>query len=99
LYASYAQVLGKTLPYDTHSQLRKRMAEVAPHFALMNHTEQPLWLNGEVMKGLEAIAAEQALRKEEPLRSPVSNFYMTDAVSRSSAIMAKCIIARQEAGI
>eukprot|EP00983_Pelagomonas_calceolata_P127921 1161463-Pelagomonas_calceolata.AAC.2 len=53
------QVLGARLPYDTHSAVRARLAEVAPHFALINNLQQPVWLNGEVMKGLEAIASKQ----------------------------------------
>lgn len=31
----------------------------------------------------------------EPLRSPIDNFFMTDAISRASATMAKCVQARQ----
>ncbi len=32
-----------------------------------------------------------------PLRSPIENFYMTDAISRASRTMAKCVLARQQA--
>ncbi|KAF5841979.1 NADH:ubiquinone oxidoreductase 76 kDa subunit [Dunaliella salina] len=80
-----SEVLGARLPYDTHSAVRARLAEVAPHFALINNLQQPVWLNGEV------------LQKDVPFQSPVNNFYMTDSVSRASAVMAKCILAKQEA--
>jgi NADH-quinone oxidoreductase subunit G len=30
-----------------------------------------------------------------PLVSPIDNFFMTDAISRASATMAKCVQARQ----
>ncbi len=56
-----------------------------------------VWLNGEVIKALEAVAAKQKLQDKEVLRSPIDNYYMTDSISRASAIMAKCVIARREA--
>jgi NADH dehydrogenase (ubiquinone) Fe-S protein 1 len=54
--------LGARLPYDSQPALRARLAEVAPHFAIINNVQQPVWLNGEVMKGLEAIAEKQVRR-------------------------------------
>jgi hypothetical protein len=39
----------------------------------------------------------QVLKKNVPFTSPISNFYMTDSVSRASAVMAKCVLAKQEA--
>jgi NADH dehydrogenase (ubiquinone) Fe-S protein 1 len=32
----------------------------------------------------------------EPLRTTISNFFMTDAISRASQTMAKCVLARQQ---
>ena len=31
-----------------------------------------------------------------PFKSSIENFYQTDAISRSSQVMAKCVIARQK---
>lgn len=45
-----SEILGKKLPYDTIDQLRKRMADVAPHMGHVDHIESPLWLNGEYFK-------------------------------------------------
>lgn len=90
-----SEVVGQALPYDSTAGVRARLAQVAPHFAVVNSVQKPVWLNGEVVKGLEAIAAKQVVQASKPLASPVSNFYMTDAISRASPTMAKCVLARQ----
>eukprot|EP00197_Chlamydomonas_leiostraca_P003985 CAMPEP_0202868792 /NCGR_PEP_ID=MMETSP1391-20130828/11072_1 /ASSEMBLY_ACC=CAM_ASM_000867 /TAXON_ID=1034604 /ORGANISM="Chlamydomonas leiostraca, Strain SAG 11-49" /LENGTH=724 /DNA_ID=CAMNT_0049549001 /DNA_START=109 /DNA_END=2284 /DNA_ORIENTATION=+ len=91
-----SEVLGAALPYDSTAGVRARLAQVAPHFALVNAVQKPVWLNGEVVKGLEALAAKQVVDAAKPLSSPVSNFFMTDAISRASPTMAKCVLARQK---
>mgnify|MGYP001806903657 CR=1 FL=1 len=55
-----------------------------------------MWLNGEYVKGVEALAKAAPLQPSAPLTSTISNFYMTDAISRASRTMAKCIQARQQ---
>ncbi|KAL6761957.1 NADH:ubiquinone oxidoreductase 76 kDa subunit [Haematococcus lacustris] len=89
-----SEVLGTQLPYDTASAVKARLAEVAPSFAVVNTLQRPVWLNGEVVKGLEALAAQQKLQPSLALKTPIENFYMTDAISRASATMAKCVQAR-----
>lgn len=37
-----SDVLGVRLPYDTVSQVRERLADVAPHFARVEHIETPV---------------------------------------------------------
>jgi NADH dehydrogenase (ubiquinone) Fe-S protein 1 len=90
------QVLGVPLPYDSAEGVRGRLADVAPHFALLNGVQRGVWLNGEVIKSLEALAAGQRVASGQPLASPISNFYMTDAISRASTIMAKCVQSRMQ---
>jgi NADH dehydrogenase (ubiquinone) Fe-S protein 1 len=89
-----SEVLGKPLPYDTGDQLQKRLAEVAPHFARLTTVEAPVWLNGQYVKALAAQAA--AAPADGVLKSPIDNFFMTDAISRASQTMAKCVQARQQ---
>lgn len=91
-----SEVVGKRLPYDDHAGVRARLAQVAPHFANINAVQTPVWLNGEYVKGVEALAKATPLQST-PLRSPIENFYMTDAISRASRTMAKCVLARQQA--
>jgi NADH dehydrogenase/NADH:ubiquinone oxidoreductase subunit G len=84
------QVIGKKLPYDSIKGVRARLADVAPHFASVNAVNGAVWMNGEYMKALQSGSATSA-----PLASPISNFFMTDAISRASQTMAKCVMARQ----
>lgn len=56
-----------------------------------------MWLNGEYIKGMSEIAAKQKLEVGSMLRTTVDNFFMTDAISRASSTMAKCVQARQAA--
>ena len=44
------QFVGKPLPYDNIQQLRKRMADIAPHLAKNDQVQTPIWLNGEYFK-------------------------------------------------
>ncbi|GFR43009.1 hypothetical protein Agub_g4009 [Astrephomene gubernaculifera] len=91
-----SEVVGKRLPYDDHAAVRARLAEVAPHFANINSVETPVWLNGEYVKGVEQLAKEAPVQASVPLASTIENFYMTDAISRASRTMAKCVLAKQQ---
>jgi NADH-quinone oxidoreductase subunit G len=73
-------VLGKALPYDTLAQVRARMAEVNPVLATLDTVEPAKW--GAFGKEGKVDAAA--------FDSPVTNFYMTDPISRASVTMAKC---------
>ena len=44
------QYVDKQLPYDNIGELRKRIADVAPHLVKNDTIESPLWLNGEYFK-------------------------------------------------
>lgn len=88
-----SDVLGKPLPYNTLEQLRERAAQLAPH--LRAHSSAPLptaWLRREV-----APAPYRIL--ERPLREWVTNFYMTDPISRASRTMAECTQSQIDAGL
>ncbi|KAG1673008.1 hypothetical protein FOA52_005938 [Chlamydomonas sp. UWO 241] len=89
-----SEVLGKTLPYDGAKGVRARLAAVAPHFALVNNVEGSIWMNGEFIKAMGAGGKGAAVASAGPLTSPISNFFMTDAISRASQTMAKCVQAR-----
>ena len=73
-------VLGKTLKYDTLSQVRKRMADINPVFASVDEIQPAEWANfgakGEI--------------QSKPLSSHIRNYYMTDPISRASETMAAC---------
>ena len=45
---------------------------------------------------IQALSEKTPQLSEEPLASSISNFYMTDVISRHSPVMAHCVKARKE---
>jgi len=83
-------LLGQRLPYESLPALRDRMADIAPHLALLQ-PEVAVQPASTEMATLALDAATQTAKPSSaPLVSAVTNFYMTDAVSRASTTMAKC---------
>ncbi len=75
-----SQVIGKTLPFDTIQQLRAKLAAAHPTFATLDALAPAAW---------GAFGQEGAM-DGAAFRAPITNFYMTDPISRSSVTMAKC---------
>jgi NADH-quinone oxidoreductase subunit G len=78
--------LGKTLPYDTIDQVRARLIAVSKSFAALDQQAAGAW--GEFGKA--------GAMTDAPFVSPISNFYMTDPISRASKTMADCMASRQQ---
>ncbi len=75
-----SEKLGKTLPYNSHGELRKRMIEINPVFGQIDAITPTQW-----------VAAGKAWPLDNtPFVSPVTNFYQTCAITRASVTMAKC---------
>ncbi|MBU0723576.1 MAG: NADH-quinone oxidoreductase subunit NuoG [Alphaproteobacteria bacterium] len=72
--------LGKVLPFDTLAQLRQTLVAAYPVFAQVDHVEPAAW---------GAFGAEGSV-DAAAFTYPISNFYMTDPISRASVTMAKC---------
>lgn len=89
-----SEVAGAALPYDTLDDVRARVAEVAPHLSVQGDIQPPLWLNGEYFKAFSE-RVKKAAADKAPLASTVANFYQTDAISRASKTMARCVKAQQ----
>ena len=73
-------VIGKALPFDSLSALRKQMQEAGPHFTRLDDPEKANWGEFGDVGAMDA----------DPFKSSISNFYMTDPISRASETMAKC---------
>ena len=73
-------VIGKALPFDSLSTLRKQMQEACPHFTRLDDPEKANWGEFGDVGAMDA----------DPFKSSISNFYMTDPISRASETMAKC---------
>ncbi|CDK29117.1 unnamed protein product [Kuraishia capsulata CBS 1993] len=85
-----SEYLDATLPYENSFQVRSRLAEIAPHL-LRHDVIEPV--SSEIAK----VAFANSFAKAGPLsggalKNPIENFYFTDAISRSSPTMAKCIV-------
>ncbi|MCE2926997.1 MAG: NADH-quinone oxidoreductase subunit NuoG [Rickettsiales bacterium] len=77
-----SDALGKSLPYNTIEQLRARMAKLAPSFAAINQITSGVWQGAP--KNLGSISGAVF----EPF---ITNFYMTDPISRASRTMGECV--------
>ncbi len=75
-----AGALGKTLPYDTLGEIRRKLAEASPTFRAIDSVTP-----AETAPFAAAGAIDAA-----PFVMPIDNYYMTDAISRNSPTMAKC---------
>lgn len=75
-----SDVLGHTLPYDSLSQVRARMAEINPVFAKTGTVVPAPW---------QSFGTAGAVDGADFV-SPVANVFMTDPISRASATMAAC---------
>lgn len=75
-----SDTLGKTLPYDNLQQVRGRMVELNGNFLNVDEIRPAKWEEFGVKGTVEDV----------PFSSPVSNFYMTNSISRASVTMAKC---------
>ena len=76
-------VLDKTLPYDNLRELRARMVKAAPSLGTIDETTAAAWGDFGTNGAMDG----------QPFESAVSNFYMTDPISRASATMAECAAA------
>jgi len=80
-----SEELGTPLPYDDMRDIRDRLAQLAPHLSKPDYVEP---------SGFEDLSIAHRPGSTElnhtPFQDPIDNFYMTEAVSRNSKIMAQC---------
>jgi NADH-quinone oxidoreductase chain G len=77
-----AEVLGTSLPYSTLSQVRSRLAQIAPHFGSIGEREAVSFTN--------AVSHPAQPLAHGELGKALNNYFVTDPISRSSKTMAKC---------
>jgi len=76
-----SEQVGEALPYDNLGQLRQRMIDVNPVFAAIDQVSTI---------GLGNVAKSDGKLSSDPFTSNITNFYMTDPISRSSETMSAC---------
>jgi NADH-quinone oxidoreductase subunit G len=79
-----SDVLGKTLPYDSLAQLRKALFAAYPHLQRIGQITP-----GEASE-VRALAAQGGTPDKAPFRQAFDDFYLTNPIARSSAVMAEC---------
>lgn len=73
------------LPYDSLDEVRTRIAELAPHLVKYDYIER-----SSAFETLAHNPSGDRKLNNSLLTDSVDNFYMTDAISRNSHIMARC---------
>ena len=85
------KVLGETLPYDTIQEIRARLNQVSPNLTRYGLIEEANYFaQAAELAGLQK---KVALAKD-PLdvsQKILTDFYMTDSISRASPTMANCV--------
>lgn len=76
-------VLGRTLPYDSLEQLRAKLFEAHPHFAVLDTIDHGAALD------LSKVGKKGSI-DGSAFRLPIADFYLTNPVARASAVMAEC---------
>ena len=79
-------VMGKTLPYDSLNDLRRKMIADHPSFGQVDYAPGPAGAAG---FDAGAVGADGAL-SDAPLKSPITDFYLTNPIARASKTMAEC---------
>ncbi|EFA09221.1 NADH-ubiquinone oxidoreductase 75 kDa subunit, mitochondrial [Tribolium castaneum] len=86
-----SEILGAPLPYDSLEDIRCRLHQVAPHLTRYGDAESANYFK-------QAQELAKNIQSDKISGSPIDvkikelkDFYMTDAISRASPTMAKCV--------
>ena len=79
-----SDMLGKKLPFDTLTQLRGVLYADHPHFAALDQVAAG---DAAAIAGLASLGGKA---DKAPFASPVTDFYLTNAIARASKIMGEC---------
>ncbi|MDQ0316283.1 NADH-quinone oxidoreductase subunit NuoG [Amorphus orientalis] len=86
--------LGQQLPYDSLGQLRAAMVEKHPHLGDVDAIEPA------DIAALKSLADVGGTVDSAPFASPITDFYLTNPITRASAVMAECsALARERTSV
>jgi NADH-quinone oxidoreductase subunit G len=89
-----SDVLGHRLPYDSLAQLRRVLFEAHPHLQHIDSIQPPSRAD------ITTLAGRGGTPDKAPFRSAIEDFYLTNPIARSSAVMAECsVIAEGQAAL
>ncbi|GAC1042550.1 NADH-quinone oxidoreductase subunit NuoG [Rhizobium sp. No.120] len=79
-----SDVLGKKLPFDSLRELRAKLYAAFPHFAEIDEIAE-----GDSAQ-IAALAKKAGAMGKSAFASPIKDFYLTNPITRASAVMAEC---------
>ncbi len=79
-----SDVLGAKLPFDNYRVLKAEMQKAVPHMAKVERVTR---FDGDTLGPLLGLGGDL---DKAPFHSPVTDFYLTNPIARSSAVMAEC---------
>ena len=79
-----SETLGKKLPYDSLPQLRRALFAAHPHLQRVDQVTP-----GDAAD-IRALAGKGGTPDKAPFRQAFDDFYLTNPIARSSAVMAEC---------
>jgi len=77
-------VMGRTLPYDSLTELRKAMIEAHPHLGKIEQIEKA------DAGAIEALTRAGGTLGKDAFGAAVTDYYLTNPIARASAVMADC---------
>lgn len=85
-----SEITGHILPYDTLGEIRQRMEQIAPHLTHYGKIEDSNFFSqGSTL--WKTIKSQFESEPIQPQLQSLTDFYMTDSISRASPTMAKCV--------
>lgn len=85
-----SEVIGSPLPYDDLNAIRQRLTEVAPHLTRYGSAEDANYF-AQATELSKSVKSQLASTPLDVKLKELQDFFMTDAISRASPTMAKCV--------
>ena len=85
IISELAKLLNKPLPYNNNMELQNRMTEISPYFEMEDVAIQ---LDNKCFT--QKRTNKLIINNDHAINNIINNYYMTDAISRSSLTMAEC---------
>lgn len=85
-----SEICGVCLPYDNLAEVRSRLEEIAPHLVRYGNVESANYF-AQAVELLKESSESFSLDPIDIKQKTLDQFFMTDAVSRASPTMAKCV--------
>jgi NADH-quinone oxidoreductase subunit G len=85
--------IGQPLPFDTLEQLRAKLYAAVPGLAALNSVAPA------DPRAIDTLALRAGVMRDEPMRSLIKDFYMTNPIARASQVMAELSALRHQASL